>query len=325
MAKVSVIVPVYRVENYLKKCVDSLLNQTLRDIEIILVDDGSPDDCGKICDEYAQKYSFVKVIHKENEGLSMARNVGIMMAESPYIGFVDSDDYVAADMYEVLYNNLVNADADISICGLHNCYSEKKVPQFSGDEFLILDNKQALKTALEGFKFSVNAVNKLFKKELFATTKFPKGKLSEDAFTIPQILASASKIVFASEPKYYYVHREKSITTSEFNPQDLNVIEAYKNNLAMVKNNFKELEKQAEFRLLWSYTYVFDKMILGENFKDIEIYKEILTNLRKNTIKILLNPFLSLKRKFVTLILFVSPKLYSELIKFQKKKFMLYD
>lgn len=322
MAKVSIIVPVYRVENYLDKCVTSLINQTLKDIEIILVDDGSPDNCGKICDEYAEKDGRVKIIHKQNEGLSEARNVGIMAAKSPYIGFVDSDDYVAEDMYEILYSNLIKNDAEVSICGLYDCYSNKKVSQFAGDEFLILDSKQALKTALEGVKFSVNAVNKLYKKELFSEVKFPKGKLSEDAFTIPQILSKASKVVFDSVPKYYYMHRGESITTSSFKRQDFNVVEAYKKNLEFVRNNFKDLIKQAEFRLLWSYTYVFDKMILSENFKDIESYKEILAILRKNTFKMVINPFFSLKRKLVMLILFVSPKLYANLLKFQKKKFM---
>ncbi len=322
MAKVSIIVPVYRVENYLEKCVNSLINQTLKDIEIILVDDGSPDDCGKICDKYAKKDGRVKVIHKQNEGLSEARNVGIMAAESPYIGFVDSDDYIAADMYETLYENLIKNDAEISICGLYDCYSDKKVPQFAGNEFLILSNKQALKTALEGIKFSVNAVNKLCKKDLFSEVKFPKGKLSEDAFTIPKILSKASKVVFDSAPKYYYVHRGESITTSSFKRQDFNVIEAYKGNLEFVKNNFKDLTPQAEFRLLWSYTYVFDKMILSENLEDLESYKGILAILRKNTFKMALNPFFSLKRKLVMFILFVSPKLYTGLLKFQKKKFM---
>lgn len=322
MAKVSVIVPVYKVENYLRKCVDSLLDQTLTDIEIILVDDGSPDNCGKICDEFAAKDHRVKVIHKQNEGLSMARNVGIMAATSPYIGFVDSDDYVADDMYEVLYKNLVKNSADISVCGLYDCYSEKKIPQFAGKEFLILDNKNALKTALEGVKFSVNAVNKLFKKELFSEVKFPKGKLSEDAFTIPKVLSMATKVVFDSAPKYFYVHRGESITTSSFKPQDFNVVEAYQENFNLVKNDFSELTKQAEFRLLWSYTYVFDKMLLSENFENFEEYKRTLAFLRKNTLKFVLNPFFSLKRKFVTLILFVSPRLYEVLLKFQKKKIM---
>lgn len=323
MAKVSVIVPIYKVEKYLKKCVDSLLNQTLQDIEIILVDDGSPDNCGKICDEYVQQDSRVKVIHKQNEGLSEARNAGILVAESKYVGFVDSDDYIAEDMYEILYKNLIENDAEVSICGLYDCYSRKKIPQYDGDEFLILDNKQALRTALEGIKFSVNAVNKLYKKDLFAEIKFPKGKLSEDAFTIPKVLSKASKVVFDSVPKYYYIHRGESITTSGFKRQDFNVVEAYEGNLEFVKSNFPDLFKPAEFRLLWSYTYVLDKMILSENFDDYESYKNILKILQKSIMKFVLNPFFSLKRKLVMLIFWASPKMYGWLLRFQKKKMMI--
>ncbi len=320
MAKISVIVPVYKVENYLEKCVNSLLSQTLRDIEIILVDDGSPDKCGEICEDFAQKDNRVKVLHKKNGGLSDARNFGISVATSPYIGFVDSDDYVAADMYETLYDNMTQHDADVSICGLYDCYKTRKIPQFTGSEFLMLSNKEALGLALEGKKISVNAVNKLYKKELFQEIKFPRGKLFEDAFTIPKILATAKKIVVAPSPKYFYVHREDSITTSAFKPQDFNVVEAYEQNLALVESCFKELRKQAEFRLLWSYMHVFDKMLLSRDFSDWENYKRVLSKLKSQTLSVLKNPFFSLKRKFVSLVLLVSPKLYGNILKYQKRR-----
>ena len=161
----SVIVPVYRVEQYIEKCVNSILSQTLADIEVILVDDGSLDNCVKICDNFANKDSRVKVLHKKNEGLSAARNTGLTLAESEYISFVDSDDYLAEDMLELLYNNIIKYSADISICGLYDCYEDKKIPQYAKNELLVVDNKEALRLALEGEKFSVNAVNKLYKKK----------------------------------------------------------------------------------------------------------------------------------------------------------------
>lgn len=326
MGKLSVIVPIYNVESYLKKCIDSILNQTLKDIEVILVDDGSTDGCGKICDEYAKKDQRIKVIHKQNEGLSMARNAGIRAAGSQYIGFVDSDDYIADDMYEILYKNILDYDADISICGLYNCYKEKVIPQYSGNEFIMLNNKEALRIALEGIKFSVNAVNKLYKKELFDDIEFPKGKLSEDAFTIPKILSISSKIVFDSVPKYYYMHREDSITTSGFKEKDFDVIKAYENNLKLIKKEFPDLKSQAEFRLLWSYTYVLDKIILSPNFNNSSTYKKIVSQLRRLTLNILLNPFFSAKRKAVTVLFLISPRFYSFVLKYQKKKRMkLYD
>lgn len=322
MAKISVIVPVYRVEQYIEKCVNSILSQTLADIEVILVDDGSLDNCVKICDNFANKDSRVKVLHKKNEGLSAARNTGLTLAESEYISFVDSDDYLAEDMLELLYNNIIKYSADISICGLYDCYEDKKIPQYAKNELLVVDNKEALRLALEGEKFSVNAVNKLYKKNLFDKISFPEGKLSEDAFTIPKILAKAEKIVFDSSPKYYYVHRGQSITTSNFKRNDFDVVEAYSEILEFVKENFKDLTKQAEFRLLWSYTYVFDKMILSKDFRITDDYKKTLGILRANTLKMLRNQFFSLKRKIAMLILYVSPSLYRVLLKYQKNKFM---
>ena len=115
---ISVIIPVYNVEKYLKKCIDSVINQTYTNLEIILVSDTSPDNCEKICDDYAEKDSRIKVIHKEKNGLSAARNAGIDIASGKYIGFVDSDDYIALDMYELLYKNILKENADISACGL---------------------------------------------------------------------------------------------------------------------------------------------------------------------------------------------------------------
>lgn len=125
MCEISIIVPVYKVEPYLRKCVDSILAQTFTDFEVILVDDGSPDNSGKICDEYASKDSRVRVIHKKNGGLSSARNAGIDVARGKYLGFVDSDDYIEKDMYELLYDNIVKEQADLSICGIYDVYEGK--------------------------------------------------------------------------------------------------------------------------------------------------------------------------------------------------------
>ena len=125
MPKISIIVPVYNVEKYLEKCVRSILAQTFTDFELILVDDGSPDSSGAMCDQFAEQDQRVKVIHKENGGLSDARNAGIEIATGEYLGFVDSDDYIADDMYELLYTNIVKEDADLSICGIYDVYEER--------------------------------------------------------------------------------------------------------------------------------------------------------------------------------------------------------
>lgn len=124
---ISIIVPVYKVENYLSKCLDSMICQTYKNIEIILVDDGSPDNSGKICDDYAKKDSRIKVIHKENGGLSDARNAGLKIATGKYIGFVDSDDYISVEMYEKLYNQAKKEDADIACCNYYRVKMEKNL------------------------------------------------------------------------------------------------------------------------------------------------------------------------------------------------------
>ena len=125
MPAISVIVPIFNVENYVRKCVDSILNQTFSDIEIILVDDGSTDASGRICDEYLSKDDRIRVIHKENGGLSDARNAGLDMCTGEYIGFVDGDDYIDGDMYELLYKNLIQYDADISMCRFRRIYNNR--------------------------------------------------------------------------------------------------------------------------------------------------------------------------------------------------------
>ena len=253
---ISIIVPVYNVEKYLKKCIDSILNQSFQNFELILVDDGSTDSSGEICNEYALKDRRVLVIHKENGGLSSARNEGIKASSAEYVGFVDSDDYISFSMYEFLYNNLIENNADISICGLYNCYENNVYPQYSKKEFYLLNNEQALKMALEGKIFSVHAVNKLYRKSLFEDVLFPINKLSEDAFTIPKLLLKSRRVVVNTVPLYFYVHRSGTITTSSYKKKDLDVIEAYFQNLKLVEEKCPKLKKEAEFRLLWAFMCV---------------------------------------------------------------------
>lgn len=314
MPKISIIVPVYRVEEYLDKCVQSILNQTFTDFELILVDDGSPDRCGEMCDGYAEKDSRVKVIHKENGGLSDARNAGIDAASAEYIGFVDSDDYIAEDMYEMLYENIVKYDADISACGLFNCYETRKIRQYDKDELLIVNQSEGIGIILEGKKLSVNAVNKLFVKTLFHNIRFPVGKLSEDAYVMIKLFGQAQKMVIETKPKYYYIHRAESITTSNYTQRDYNVVEAYKNNLLYVQDHFPEHIAKAKFRYLWAYIYVYEKMIVSQTMVNDNEYNELTKWLKKHAIKYLTNPYFSYKRKLMMLILCCSPALYRLMI-----------
>lgn len=310
MAKISIIVPIYNTQKYLKNCIESVLNQTFKDFELILVDDGSTDNSGAICDQYSGNDRRITVIHKKCEGPGSARNSGIEMAHGEFIGFIDGDDYIESNMYESLYNDVIEYDADVSICGIYNVFKDKKIRQSDIDGKMLMGPQDAIRHVLESKLFSVNAVNKLFKRDLFKDIRFPVGKTAEDAFVIPTIFKISKKIIFNSKPLYNYVRRENSITTSKFSEDDLDVIEAYNLNLSMVRLNFPKLEKQAQFRLIWSYIYILDKMLFSEDYKKIKEYEEISKIIKDKTWEIIKNPYFSLKRKICALIFFISKDLY---------------
>ena len=204
MAKISVVVPIYNVEKYLNRCVDSILNQTFTDFELILVDDGSPDNCGKICDEYAEKDNRVRVIHKPNGGLSDARNAGIEWAlknsDSEWITFIDSDDWVHPDYLEFLLRAAVENNTSVSICGFVRTENKSDFPKYSfeskvysNEDFWIEKNVNA-----------VVAWGKLYKKKDFTEIRYPVGKVHEDEFTTHKILFKYYNIAFVNEELYYY-------------------------------------------------------------------------------------------------------------------------
>ena len=209
---VSVIVPVYKVEQYLRPCVDSILAQTYTDLEIILVNDGSPDGCGKICDEYAGADSRVTVIHKENGGLSSARNAGIDIASGAYITFVDSDDWIAAGMIETLYRDITGHNAGMAACGYAAAYADGScVPAFAEQALLCFDTEQAIECFCRRYALSVNAWGKLYKAEVFDGLRYPEGKIYEDAFIILDVLSRAGTVTVRTAPMYYYRQRKSGI------------------------------------------------------------------------------------------------------------------
>lgn len=322
LPKISIIVPVYNVEKYLNKCLDSILAQTFEDYELLLIDDGSSDKSGNICDEYEKKDKRVKVFHKENGGQSSARNAGIDAACGEYIGFIDSDDYIDNDMFEQLYNDVTKNDADVAVCGIYNCYSNVVRLECSKNIYRIVDNEEALRLVLESKIVSVHACNKLFKKECFAEDRFPVGMTSEDAYIIPEILSKCKKIVINTTAKYYYVHRSNSTTSSCFNESDYGVVKAYTKNLKLVKEKFPRCVKEAEFRYFWAHAYVLDKMLLTENFKDYDKLNEIVSFLRKNTFKILCNPCFLRSRKLASVVLLFSKTVYKKMLVYNRTKLL---
>lgn len=314
MPEISIIVPVYNVEKYLKKCVDSILAQTFQNFELILVDDGSWDGCGDICDSYQRQDFRVRVIHKPNGGLSDARNAGIDAAQGRYLGFIDSDDYISEDMYEMLHRLIVQENADVAACSMYHCYYDHIEPPKVPEECMVVDSEQAIAMMLESKKVSVNAVNKLYKREMFHKVRYPVGKLSEDAFVVVELFAQAKKVVISTVPKYYYVHHEGTITSSPFREKDLNVIEAYTKNLDLVSRYFPALKERAMFRYYFAHFYVLDKMVLSSEFDDFTLRKKIIKTLKNNFIGILKNPYVGRNRKIAMCGLMVHLKIYKRLV-----------
>ncbi len=217
MSRISIIVPVYKVEAYLDACVESLAGQTYRDLEIILVDDGSPDNCGRMCDEWAAKDSRIRVIHQENGGLSAARNSGIKEASGDFISLVDSDDWISPEMMETMLGILDKTGADIAVCGWVNEYENE---EREADEVLpgdhILTRQEALaRLAEEEAVPYIVAWNRLCRRRIYDRVTFPVGKIHEDEYTAHEILGAAKSVVTVNSAFYHYRHRAKSIMTTE--------------------------------------------------------------------------------------------------------------
>ena len=222
---ISVIIPVYKVEKYLCRCVDSVLEQTYTNMEIILVDDGSPDNCPVMCDEYARQDSRVKVIHQENAGLSGARIAGIDMAQGQWLAFVDSDDYLAADFLERLYQACVDTGSSLSVCRWEYVRGET-IPEHGTGETRVYTGREMLANLYvpDGAYFVV-AWNKLYRKELFEDIRYPLGRIHEDEATTYRIYDKVRKAAYVDRSLYGYFVTPVSITRG-FNPKRMDWVTA---------------------------------------------------------------------------------------------------
>ena len=234
MPQISVIVPVYKVEPYLHRCVDSILGQTFTDFELILVDDGSPDGCPAICDEYAAKDSRVVVIHQENGGLSAARNAGIDWAftnsDSQWISFVDSDDWVHPAFLERMLHAAVQYQVPVSCCCFQRVEADSAPIEPVAANALLRDTVD-IYCSKTGNGVDAYPCRFLFRKQLFNSIRFPLGKVYEDIFTTYKLIFQTPSIAELEQGLYFYFYRENSLAHSSWNPRQLDIIEAYEANL----------------------------------------------------------------------------------------------
>ncbi|MCR8699417.1 hypothetical protein CYJ41_03695 [Campylobacter ureolyticus] len=221
---VSIIIPVYNVEKYLKKCIESVINQTYKNLEIILVDDGSSDNSGKICDEFAQKDNRIKVIHKTNGGQADARNKALDIMNGEWVSFVDSDDFVSPYYIENLLSLAKKTGVDIVSISFEINLSNFKESKIQDEKILSFDSIKFIKEMFYG-KFKHFPPTKIYKKEIFKDLRFPKGKLYEDIFTITLAISKSDEIAFCNKKDYFYLQRPDSTTGANFKEKELDVFE----------------------------------------------------------------------------------------------------
>ena len=247
---ISIIIPVYQVEKYLDKCIASVVNQTYTNLEIILVDDGSPDNCPAICDAWKERDPRIKVIHQENGGLSRARNEGLKIATGEFIGFVDSDDWIELNMYRILLDLIVEHDADIAICDSLNESEDSQVtiPISKQPVIKTYTVEEAMKMLLLcNNMIRINVWNKLYRKNILGNIQFPIGKIFEDVAWTPQIIGCAKKIILIDTPLYHYFSRPDSLCNNSENlcQKYKDSIELNEQRIHYYRNNYPSLEKQA--------------------------------------------------------------------------------
>lgn len=300
---ISVIVPIYNTEPYLKKCIDSIIGQTYRNLEIILVDDGATDGSGEICDVYQKTDKRVKVIHKQNGGLSSARNSGLEIAKGEYIGFVDSDDYVAADMYESLITCMYD-EVDIVTCGSCQVYPSNvrkpKRKKHCAHKNIKYSTGEMIEELLKGDLFSYSVCEKLFRKELFNGIRFPFGRISEDLPVTYALFKKCRNVVNIGEAKYYQFRREDSISRKDFYFRRID-------NVLFHRDILQDIEKEyPQFRDIAEANYI-NSIVrrVGEirESKDRAMYRELekrlVKVLKRMQVRIIFNKYLNRRQKEV--------------------------
>lgn len=255
---ISVIIPIYKVELYLNRCIQSIVDQTYSNLEIILVDDGSPDKCPVICDEWEKKDHRIKVLHKENGGLSDARNEGMQIMTGDYVSFIDSDDWISCDMYEKMLNKIKQQKADICECQFQKTSGNiKNDIQQQIDNVNVLNKKEALKAVVEE-KINPVVWNKIYRRDIVEGLFFEKGKCNEDEFWTYKAVDRAEKIIQIEDVCYYYFYREDSIINETYKIQRLDALDARYQRMKYLKK-YPDVYGIAKRRLVFNCMYHYQK------------------------------------------------------------------
>lgn len=278
--KISAIVPIYKVEEYLERCVSSIINQSFREFELILVNDGSPDRCGEICDAYAAKDDRIKVIHKENGGLSDARNAGLKISQGEFIVFIDSDDWITESFFEKMLFVQSMTNADIVECGIirTDCFTAKKEIEEITLEYREYHTLEAFRLLIQDNVFHQYVWNKMYRRTVIGDIFFEKGKTNEDEFWTYQVFGETKKVVWMNLPLYYYFQRNTSIMGSGYSIKRLDAIEAKVQRQVYIKKRYAELEKCAKRNLFGSCIYAGQMSLLYLSKNEMRTAKKKIDN-----------------------------------------------
>lgn len=315
MEKISIIIPVFKVEEYLDKCIESIIAQTYKNIEVILVDDGSPDTCPQMCDAWAKKDSRIRVVHKKNGGLADARNAGMQQMSGQYFMFADSDDWMEPDMISFLYTLITEYDADMARCGFYFNYEAENREEnlFSQNAGTIcMEYNEQLADLVVGGHVSGVVWNKLYKTETLGDIRFDKADgCAEDIMFNYRALRKNIKTAYLDAAKYHYVLRDNSITNSEFTENALSIVYAKKNIMEGEQGN-----KQLSPYLIQGYVTSCYAILSGiiKNKKCLDKYDYLRNEILKYKTEIFVSSLYSAKDKIKTFILFCSKFLFNKLI-----------
>lgn len=321
---ITIIVPIYNVENYLQRCINSLINQTYHNIEILLINDGSKDNSLSICQENCLKDSRIKLISQQNHGLAYTRNVGIQNATGKYVMFVDSDDYIHPQMAEILYKNLITENAEISSCGHAEVYDNGFIDVLNkGKIYKTYTVEEALQVFLFTYEIDIICCNKLFLKSLFNGINFPENKLFEDHYTVYKIIDKAHKIVFDSTPLYYYCKRNDSIAGSKYSTKNLQLKDAVEEECEYIISHYPTIKSDIELGEICWLIVLYDKMMIANNI-DKNFEQDLQIKIKKHIMLILKSHLIKKNRKIQLILFSINKYLYKHLYTFYVKKYRGY-
>ncbi len=309
---ISVVIPVYNVEKYLRKCVDSILNQTISNYEVILVDDGSPDGCPSICDEYAAQHANVSALHKANGGLSDARNYGVQHASAEYVVFVDSDDYVDPEYLESLWKLHMKYDADIAVQGVtRENEVGKPLHIYRSVNEAIVTPEEAIGKICTGQQVPIFAYAKLYPKQFLLRTPYPVGKLHEDIFTTYRLFDQCKVIALGRDSFYHYIVRQGSIVNSTFTQRHMDSIQGAKELITFVEQKYPAIKNAANVRMAIEVNSLIHRAAQSEHY--YEVRKNALKELQGKWHIVLCTTKLSVKVKLQLVLCRISANIYKQL------------